>query len=467
MFDRLDDTIVAVSSPPGQGARGILRLSGPNATAIAAVLFQHDAAPAVPKRSGFRRLRGDIVVEGDLRAPAEAYFFRAPRSYTRQDLVELHTIGAPPLLAMILDAAVSLGARLAEPGEFTARAFLSGAMDLAQAESVAASIRAQSDAQLRGARQLAEGALAKRTAGWMAELVEITALVEADIDFAEEPIEFVSPRELRRRLTDLGREIDELVRSTESAERFDVLPRVLLIGPANAGKSSLMNALCGMDRAICSAVAGTTRDILTAPLSLPGLDCLLLDGAGLTRSDDELIQAAQTMTRATAARVDLLCLVVDASTPIHEDAFAVLRHHPDQPALIALNKTDLVDPVAIESMYRDIEARGFGPTVASSAVTGAGLESLKALVFDRLGASPVGEDRAMAVTARQRRALKTASEALGRAIQEAGAIGETIDRADIIALELREALDAVGSVCGSVTTEDLLSEVFANFCIGK
>ncbi|MFH0981158.1 MAG: tRNA uridine-5-carboxymethylaminomethyl(34) synthesis GTPase MnmE [Planctomycetota bacterium] len=468
MFDILDDTIAAISSAPGFGPRGIVRVSGPEAIAIAAALFSDNDSTPLPQRKGFRRFYGEVRIEHDATLPADLYLFRAPRSYTRQDLVEFHTLGSPPVLAMLLERALERGARPAEPGEFTARAFFNGAMSLSQAEAVSTLIRARSDAQLRAAHRLREQAPARQVEAWMEKLAELVALVEADIDFAEERIDFTTPAELRDRLTALRVELDALAREADRAERFDVLPSILLIGPANAGKSSLMNVLSGTDRAICSAVEGTTRDLLTAPITLPGVDCLLLDGAGLTQTDDELLQLAQAMTRGTARQVELLCLVLDISTPPPDDALEILRHHRGRPAVIAANKSDLVDTAELSAHQAALRRAGLGPVVATSTVTGAGLAELKFAMRAQLGDDAGGgEEHTVLLSARQRQAVAFASAALNRAIAQTREIGQTLDRADLIAFELREALDALGTICGEVTTEDLLGRVFANFCVGK
>jgi len=468
MFDILDDTIVAVSSPPGHGPRGIVRLSGPDAIAIAAALFDDENPTPLAERRGSRRFHGELRIEGDASIPGELYLFRGPRSYTRQDLVEFHTISSPPALGMLVERAIESGARTAEPGEFTARAFFSGAMNLNEAESVAALIRARSDAQLRGAHRLQTQAPTQQAQRWMRQLAELLALVEADIDFAEEPIEFITPADLRGRLMALRDELHTLIRDADSRERFEILPTVLLIGPGNAGKSSLMNVLSGTERAICSAVEGTTRDILTAPLSLPGMDCLLADGAGLTHTDDELIQLAQARTRETAARVDLLCLVTDISSVPEDQALEALRHDRGQPVVIAGNKVDLVDRSTGAVRLARLRAEDFGPVVATSALTGEGITDLKSAIQAQLADKWGGaEQHTVLLGARQHGAVSSALAALERAAMETRDLGATIDRADVIAFELREALDVLGIICGQVTTEDLLGQIFADFCVGK
>ena len=468
MYDVLDDTIAAVSSPPGVGMRGIVRLSGPDAVAIAAALFIDDDTTPPADRRPFRRYRGEAHLAEDVSVPAELYLFRAPRSYTRQDLVEIHTVGTPPILAMLLERVIAGGARSAEPGEFTARAFLNGAMTLDQAEAVSAVIRARSDAQLRHAHRLGVQPATAQTEEWMRRLAELVVLVEAGLDFSEEPIEFITPVALRERLTALRRELVALIHAGDAAERLEVLPTVLLLGPTNAGKSSLMNALSGTDRAICSAVGGTTRDILTAPVALPGLDALLLDGAGMTHTDDELIQLAQEMARAEAARVDLLCLVVDLSTADGGDALATLRHYPARPAVIVANKADLAGAAERARRVDLLRQAVLGPVILTSAVTGEGINELRRAIAEQLSSHrQSGEEHAVTLSARRCHAVTAARDALDRAIAEMGVAGALLERADIVAFELREALDALGLICGKITTDDLLAMVFADFCIGK
>ncbi|MCP4591718.1 MAG: GTP-binding protein [bacterium] len=369
---------------------------------------------------------------------------------------------------MLLERIYEQGARGAEPGEFTARAFFNGALSLDEAESVGALIRARSDAQLRSAHALRNHAPARTAQVWSEQLAEVVALVEADIDFAEEPIEFITPGELIARLKTLRAELDALLCSADSVERFEVLPTVLLVGPANAGKSSLMNALSGVERAICSAVEGTTRDVLTAPLALPAMDCLLADGAGLNRTDDELLLLAQSMTRETAARVDLLCLVLDISREVPGDVFEILRHHPEKRAVIAANKTDLLGADVVGARIKRMVATASFPVIGTSAISGTGTTELRRAIQAQLGEDRGGaEDRSILLGTRQRNALRAASDALDRAITHSRAIDSTIERADLIAFDLREALEALAAVCGQVSTEDLLTQVFSRFCIGK
>ena len=445
-----------------------MRLSGPEALAIATEVFVDQNATPLAECRGSRSYRGELRVEGDASVPGALYLFRAPRSYTRQDIVELHTIGSPPLLGMLVERTIERGARAAEPGEFTARAFFNGALSLDDAEAVAALIRARSDAQLRGAHRLRDRAPARQAQHWTQRLAEMLALVEADIDFAEEPIEFIAPADLRDRLVALRFELHALMRTAADSARLDVLPTVLLIGPGNAGKSSLMNVLSGTDRAICSAVEGTTRDILTAPVSLPGMDCLLADGAGLTHTDDELIRLAQAMTRETATRVDLLCLVIDLSAEPEEDVLQVLRGDRAPPAVIAANKADLVDPPTRVTRIAGLSAGQLGPVVATSALTGEGIPELEAVIQGQLADPRAGAAaHAVMLGARQDHALASALAALDRAVAETQDLRATLDRADVIAFELREALDALDVICGKITTEDLLEQIFADFCVGK
>ena len=246
MYTSVHDTIVAVSSAPGHAPRGIVRLSGPDAIPIADHLFRADDARPLSESAGFTAHSGEVLFDDLHRVPATVYLFRKPHSYTRQDIVEFHTVGSPPVLEMMVERCLTGSARPAEPGEFTARAFLAGAMDLTEAEAVASTIRARSDAQLRAARRQMRGYLADQVRRWQDELADLLSLVVADIDFTEEPIDFISPKQLTIRLTHLQENLKGIMRTADSRERLDVLPYILLLGPPNAGKSTLLNTLSGM-----------------------------------------------------------------------------------------------------------------------------------------------------------------------------------------------------------------------------
>jgi tRNA modification GTPase len=503
MLERIDDTIVAVSSSAGPGPVGIVRLSGPQAIAIAEG-FVLIGGRTLAGGEAFSRLVGEVAPGGtSARFPAFVYVFRAPHSYTRQDVVEIYTIGAPPVLDRIRQACITAGARAAEPGEFTARAFFNGAMDLAAAEAVAGVVRAQSDAQLRASRGLMDGALGRRITAIRDELAELLALVEADIDFAEEPIEFITPTNLATRLRSVMGRIEAMLTAGPPLERLNRLPHILLLGPPNAGKSTLMNALSGTPRAICAAAAGTTRDILAAPIRIGLGEAILLDSAGVDETEDEIIAQARELTLSAAQRVDLVCIVLDATTLAAADPsvgrfISRVRALELPPAIAVVNKCDLLTGpersqarAALARVVRgewpasgEEGAARSGPTPRSplrtrhwaltthhslvSAITGEGLDELRDRLWERIGPSETTTAAEAAfMTERQRSAACDALAALRHAAELAGAATETIDCADLLAFELREALDALGAVTGAVTTEDLLGHVFANFCIGK
>lgn len=447
---------------------GIVRLSGPNALSISSKLVNHQTAKAVLGCGGVERIEGEVHITDDLLLPAACLVFKSPRSYTGQDIVEIHTVGSPPALEMIRQRAVAQGAIAARPGEFTARAFLGGRMDLAQAEAVAGTIHAESDSQLRAARRMMEGSLTKSVKRSRDELAELLALVEADIDFAEEPIDFIRPDALRSRVDAIRAAIDTLAAAAPTVEQLGQLPHILLMGPPNAGKSTLMNELSGIDRAICSAVSGTTRDVLSAPMQLGRGEAILLDAAGIGQSDDPIIAEGRAKALLAAEQVDLVCLVLDVTTATAATVRELTERVELPATVVAANKSDLIDDARIGAWLRELASVVPGSVVAVSAKTGSGVEELREAMNHALGCrtQTVAGDVAL-LTERQRDAIVEASEALERASMLAADANETIDCADLLAFELREALDALGLVTGEVTTEDLLAHVFANFCIGK
>lgn len=473
MLDRMDDTIVAISTAPGVSALGVVRLSGPRAVPLAeGILAQQGDAP-LGSLPGSSRSRREIAMSGGGRVPCDVYLFRAPRSYTRQDMVEFHTIGSPVLLDMVVRMLVSCGARRAEPGEFTARAFLNGAMDLATAEGVAGVIAAQSDTQLRAARRVMEGALSREVETAKNEVAELVALVEAGIDFADEPIEFISPGDLVARLAGIRETLQGLSREPSASENIDPRPRVLLLGRPNAGKSSLMNRLSGTDRSLCSPEPGTTRDILSAPISLHTGEAVLLDAAGIDATDDELFQRACALARGEAERVDLICLVADVTTlhspgDVDHHIGSLLAGLDPRRVVIALNKVDACEMAAAEAVREGLVAPTSDAASLVSARSGHGVDELRHRIARGLARRDTSVSaEAWGLSDRQRRAIRDAENAMRRAIDQAAGAASTLDVADTLAFELRDALAQLGCVTGDVATEELLGRVFAKFCIGK
>jgi len=471
MFNALDDTIAAISSAIGHSPRGIVRLCGPEAVEIADALFTPDDPPPLSDRPGHSCCTGRLALsppEPVPTVPAEALVFRGPRSYTTQDIVELHTLGSPPILSFLLRYCFGRGARLAEPGEFTARAYFGGRLDLSEVEGVAALIHAESDAKLRAGERLLHGVLSTQARALQDRLTDVLALVEADIDFAEEPIDFIRPGDLRRRLGSIVGDIRELLASSLSAERIEILPRVMLLGPANAGKSSLLNRLSGLDRAICSPLPGTTRDVLTAPLEMQHSEAILVDGAGLGRTETFIDRLASSAVHEAARQADLILFVVDLSERPVRPHFDLLDDLPDRPLIVLANKTDLVEADQLGERLGRVCAPRRAPVLPVSARAGLGCDEVIAHIEQILHAEGVNPGAELiTLNSRHRAALSGAANAIDRAIAVAADLTETLDAAELIAVELRQATDDLGQIAGQVMTDELLGRVFENFCIGK
>ena len=473
MFDSLDDTIVAISSPAGFGQRGIIRLSGPDACVMASAVFRANDGARVEASTGHRRWFGRIQLTADASVPGEAYVFRAPASSTRQDVVELHLVSAPPVLGMIQDALCARGARPASPGEFTARAFFNGAIDLTQAEAVAGVIHAQSDAQLRASTAMLHGRISQRVVALREELAGLLALLEAEIDFVEESIEFISVATLESKLTALAESIAATLDNSVSTERLETLPQVLLFGRANAGKSTLFNQLTGIDRAIASAVAGTTRDLLKAPMTLTGGEILLMDSAGTLAAQDLAGRLESEPERHAALAVeralttaDLVLVVVDLTdNPVEQWRLAAARL-ADRPCLIVLNKIDAMeDAKQIKNFTSEVIHH---QAIAISAMTGDGITPLRQAIDQMVftSAQTHGADL-LALSNRQRNALHDAINAIQRAVKLCRAHHDVSQCVELLSVEVRDAMDALSLLTGRINTEDLLGRIFAEFCIGK
>lgn len=462
-----DDTIVAVSTPAGAGARAIVRLSGEDAVRLAGRVFASDGAD-LRDCGGFRCVGGRVRLgAGGSELPARAYVFRAPRSYTREDVIELHLPGAPPAVAAVMEALLAAGARAAGPGEFTARAFFAGRIDLSEAEAVADVIDAADDARLRSAVATLGGRVSGLCGQASADLAEALAEVEASIDLADEPLDIAPPGALADRLDDVAARLDHTAREAADAPDATDRPHVVLAGRPNVGKSCLLNALTGTERAIVNALAGTTRDVLSAPLDLNGTAVVLQDAAGFAHSDDPLEAAAHAAARSAVRGADAVLFVVDATCgwtgddgELLDDVRAANRRAPLR---TLVNK---VDACAGPSAFADLPDEP-ADALYVSAVTGQGLSDLRDRLAELLAISAERSGDVVALPRRQRRCLLGASAAVAGAADVLRDAAETSDAAELAAIELRAALAEIGRITGEVATEDLLGRIFARFCVGK
>jgi tRNA modification GTPase len=443
MFDPAD-TIVAVASPAGQGFRGLLRLTGPDAWAIALAGFSTEGKPALPNQAA--RLTGRLTLEGLRPAlPAAVALWPGPRTYTGQPLAELHTVGSPPLVERLLADRLARGARQAEPGEFTLRAFLSGRLDLTRAEAVLDVIHSTTPAQLDAALRQMAGGLASPITALRDRLLDVLAHLEAELDFAEEPdVDPLGRAALAAEFDLASAEMASLAARLDDRERPDGSPRVVLIGPPNAGKSRLFNALIGESRALVSPRAGTTRDYLAATCDCDGLLVELIDTAGAETADNSIDAQAQAFRAAQTARADLLLICRSNDTAPIEPA------NVSAPQLGVWTKSDLAPPPT-------------GIMLPTSARTGAGLAELRTAIATAL-TGRTGDGAFTASTgARCRQSLICAAEALESAASTIAVEGGD----ELVAVDLRQAIDELGKVVGAVVTDDILDRIFRKFCIGK
>ncbi len=459
------DTIVAISTPPGRGGIGIVRLSGPEAAAIAAqmvVLRQ-------PLEAGRARLAEIVDTSGDEPAridEAVVTFFVSPHSYTTEDVVEIAAHGSPVVLEFLLRRAIELGARLAEPGEFTHRAFLTGRLDLTQAEAVRDLIEAQTLTQARQAASQMGGALSHRVAPVKQSLVELIARLEAGIDFAEDDVEVTPQKEI-------ARHIDELIAPLLTLEASFARGRIVhdgltlaIVGRPNAGKSSLFNRLVERERAIVTATPGTTRDLVTERISMDGIPIEMVDTAGLRDGLEEAEQIGIARSREALADATLVLVVLDATQPLNEEEERLLAAVEGRPAIVAINKADLVkaDPVqtsAEEMLAHQAARKGLG-ALATSALTGEGIAALREQIV-AMATGGAASEPGLLTNLRQHQAITAALAALHDATRaNANAIPH-----EMILIDLYRGLWALDSLTGQTTPDDILNLIFSTFCIGK
>lgn len=452
-----DDTIAAIATAPGMGAVGVIRVSGPGAYAVADAVF----APASGSRPSATRpgrvVYGRVVDGGRRVDEALLLTFRAPRSYTGQDVVELQTHGGPAALRATLDACLRAGARLAGPGEFTLRAYLAGRIDLLQAESVMDVVEAQTDASLRNAGFGLSGALGERLGAVQSDILEAYAAVQAAFDY---PDDDVPEQALEEPVARAALELRRLLATAEAGRLSRMGARLALVGRPNAGKSSLLNALLGYERSLVSATPGTTRDYLEAPLTLGGVPVTAIDTAGIRQAEDDIEASGVSLAKRIAEQADLRLLLLDGSTSLGEQQGGSLTAELARGrTLVVITKGDL------GAAWEETELRlppGTRPPVRVSALTGAGLRELEAAVVDALLGSAAGAEVWLG-NERHVAAITAALEAVERG--GAQALGGWYELA---ALDLQEAMRALAGITGrDGIGEETLASIFARFCVGK
>lgn len=454
-----EDTIAAIATPPGEGGLAVVRISGPDAEKIAARVFTR-----LHSREG--KLRSHTLYHGQITDPKDGQridevlltIMRKPRSYTGEDIVEVHCHGGNFLARQILALILTQGARQAEAGEFTKRAFLNGRVDLAQAEAVLDLIRATTAKGARFALNQASGELSKYVEELREELLDILVQVEAAIDFPEEDIELLQRHHLIERINALINKINVISDSYDWGRLFREGAKVCICGRPNVGKSSLLNALLGTNRVIVTPTPGTTRDVIEESLNLDGLPVIIWDTAGIRESQDHVEKLGIELSRQHLEKADALVVVVDGSTKLIPEDWALLQTARSKKVVIAVNKTDLPLVVDLHSLFNDKTTR----ILTISAKTGAGIDSLKKSLRELILGCII-EPPVTVTNLRHRSELVRSTEGLTRAV-------ETLSQGlppELAAVDLNDAREALEEIIGVVSNDNILERIFRNFCIGK
>lgn len=443
---KIEDTIAAIATPPGHGALGIVRLSGKRAAAIAreVLCFKSDLQPRHPVLAELRDPSGDLVDE------TVVTLFAGPRSYTAEDLVEISCHGAPVVLRYCLDRLVQAGARLAEPGEFTLRAFLNGRIDLPRAEAVRDLIEATTLYQARVAARQTQGAVSKRVAPFKAQLLDLIALMEAGIDFAEDDVSVAPAGEITGRIEPIVAGIEKLARSFVYGNVVRSGFSLAIVGPPNAGKSSLFNRLLEQDRAIVTEIPGTTRDLVSETAEFAGIPVRLVDTAGIRETGELVERLGIERSLEAMSDADITLVIFDGS--VARDSELLARALSQGRVIAVANKSDLPGFTAREG------------ELAVSAVTGEGIHELRNAVVEMLGGSAeIQAETGLITSVRQENLLREASEMLRKARE--AALADVPH--EMVLLDLYCAMQSLDQITGATTADDILNRIFATFCIGK
>lgn len=447
-MDIANDTIAAIATPPGNGGVGIVRISGPAVTAIAGHLTARTLPPRYAVLTPFIDEDGSVIDTGI------ALYFPFPASYTGEDILELQGHGGSIILDLLLKRVLSLGARLARPGEFTERAFLNGKLDLAQAEAVADLIESSTEQSARSAQQSMQGVFSRQINELVEELTELRIYVEAAIDFVDEEIDFLGDGVVQNRIERLAETLQSILATARQGRLLRDGMTIVLAGKPNAGKSSLLNALAGHDVAIVTDIAGTTRDVLKERIQIDGMPLHIIDTAGLRDSDNAVEKEGIRRAREEMNRADKVLLMIDATDPEHQ---SIIENLPDHvPVTKIYNKIDLL---GIEPEVRESEQ---GTQIYLSVKKAQGLDLLKHYLKSSVGYQSETDNVFIA----RRRHIEALQQGL-KFVLSAQAQLQTHQAGELVAEDLRQAQHCLGEITGAVSSDDLLGLIFSSFCIGK
>jgi tRNA modification GTPase len=455
----LDDTIVAIATPPGRGGIGVVRLAGADAKKIALPMLRlkHDLEPShavfgeliEPEQGSAERI-DEVVVT----------YFAKPHSYTTDDIVEISAHGSPVVLRRIVELALARGARLAEPGEFTMRAFLNGRIDLTQAEAVRDLIDSQTLYQAKVAAQQLEGALSKRLQPIKQQLIELIAILEAGIDFAEDDVSVLPGEQIQQRLAVVRAPLEDLLRSFAYGKIVHEGLTLAIVGRPNVGKSSLFNCLVERERAIVTATPGTTRDLVSETVAIGGIPVQLVDTAGIRRALDEAESIGIRKSMEVLADADLVLVVVDVSQPLASEDEGLLNQVKEKSAIVVENKCDLISNRAAT----DIPIEPAVPRISTSAVNGTGIAELRSEILRQIGGDGGAQmETGFLTNLRHEKLIRDSLTALDAAKT---AVSNRVPH-EMLLLDLYNALRPLDEITGATTTDDILNLIFSTFCIGK
>jgi tRNA modification GTPase len=457
-----DSTICAVSTPPGLSGIGIVRLSGPDAVSMAEKIFSATNGKPLPDQEANRLVHGHIMEEGGVVDEVLVSVMRAPHSYTTEDVVEINCHGGAVPLRRTLELMLKAGARLAEPGEFTKRAFLGGRIDLAQAEAVADLINSKTVAGLRAAANQLKGKLSERITSLRDRLADCLAHIEATIDFPEDEVPRLPEASLFASIKEIALEIEDLLESAEGGRLYRDGVSTVIVGKPNVGKSSILNVILDEPRAIVTREPGTTRDVIVESVDLRGIALRLSDTAGIREPGCEVERLGVERSERAIEEADLALFVIEAPEPLSmEDERIIERLSGKAHIIVAANKSDLKPDADLSELAGRLPGRKI---VRTSATEGTGIKELEEAIYGEItGGATIAPEEILVSKLRHRQALERAHAALANA---SGALERELSM-EFIAIDVRDALDALGEIVGAVVTDEVLNRIFDEFCIGK